>query len=391
MIKLKEAKCPSCGANLEVNDKLEKTICQYCGNTVMIEEAIQKYQIELSGKIELEGKVEVDGIKTNKARLEEAKKHFKVGEYNAAIKLLNELIDKEHFNIEAHAWLLKSQVALSGIRENDKGLTSAYEDDRTYWENVKFINSNYERLKKIDDKNEANEFLEEDFINKLNYCQKIFSSLKSDEEKCVSLTSKINSAIDRYGYDHKQEAIMILKDIFKFKGAIEYTYHKDNMYTENSRYNLSSIQKVTRNGNFVIRYRRGDYNDLNNGYYSEYCNTAGKTNSIEQLEERVNKFVETLDTNIKTKKRGKMLKKANWEKMSFVDKIYNVIEKILIVPYILIRISIPLVLIIVCILKLISTVKTSGFGSEDMKTGLIGSAIICIPCIIWIIKVLKDD
>ena len=43
MIKLQDAKCPNCGANIQVNDKLENTICQYCGSQVVIEEAIEKY------------------------------------------------------------------------------------------------------------------------------------------------------------------------------------------------------------------------------------------------------------------------------------------------------------------------------------------------------------
>lgn len=391
MIKLKDAKCPNCGSNLEVNDKLEKTICQYCGSTVLIEEAIQKYQIELSGKIEVEGKVEVDGIKTNKTRLEEAKKHFKVGEYSHAIKLLNELIDKEHFNIEAHCELLKCKLSLNNIRENDRGLTISYEDDTRYWEAVKDINVSFQRLRKIDDKNERENFLSEEFIKKLTYCQRIESKLKEDENKCRELANKINNAIRNYGYEYKQEVIMIFKDIFKFKPSIGYTYHKDNMYTENSKYNFYSVQKVARNGCMVISYQKEDFNELNNNYYNPYCDTLSKTNSIEQLEERVNKFVETIDTNIQTKQRGKLLKKTIRDNMSLGDKIYAAIEKILIIPFILIRISIPLILIVVCILKIISEIRTSGWGSDDVTAGLIGSAIICIPCIIWIIKILKDD
>lgn len=36
MIKLQAAKCPQCGADIEVNESLEKTICQYCGTTILI-------------------------------------------------------------------------------------------------------------------------------------------------------------------------------------------------------------------------------------------------------------------------------------------------------------------------------------------------------------------
>ena len=62
---LEPAKCPSCGANIEVNKDLEKTICQYCGTTVLIKDAIQKYQVELTGS------VQVDGLKSDKKKFEE--------------------------------------------------------------------------------------------------------------------------------------------------------------------------------------------------------------------------------------------------------------------------------------------------------------------------------
>lgn len=41
-MKLTVAKCPSCNANIEVNENLEKAICQYCGSTILIESAIKK-------------------------------------------------------------------------------------------------------------------------------------------------------------------------------------------------------------------------------------------------------------------------------------------------------------------------------------------------------------
>ncbi len=47
-MKLVPAKCPSCWADIEVNKDLEKTICQYCGTTVLIDDAVQKYKLEIS-------------------------------------------------------------------------------------------------------------------------------------------------------------------------------------------------------------------------------------------------------------------------------------------------------------------------------------------------------
>ena len=46
-MKLVPAKCPNCGANIEVDDSQEKTKCEYCGDDILIDRAIQKYQIEI--------------------------------------------------------------------------------------------------------------------------------------------------------------------------------------------------------------------------------------------------------------------------------------------------------------------------------------------------------
>ena len=76
MVKLQAAKCPSCGADIQVNEKLENTICQYCGSTVLVEDAIEKYKIEISGN------VKVEGIKGRNDKIEQAKKHFNCSSIN---------------------------------------------------------------------------------------------------------------------------------------------------------------------------------------------------------------------------------------------------------------------------------------------------------------------
>ena len=39
------AKCTNCGANLEVNPKLEAAICPYCNSAYIVEKAINNYSI----------------------------------------------------------------------------------------------------------------------------------------------------------------------------------------------------------------------------------------------------------------------------------------------------------------------------------------------------------
>lgn len=95
MIKLTPAKCPSCGANIEVDRNLDKTTCQYCRTTIMIEEAVEKYKIEISGR------VEVDGIATVNASLIRANQLMQDKEYDKANTLFKQVLSTDPTNAEA--------------------------------------------------------------------------------------------------------------------------------------------------------------------------------------------------------------------------------------------------------------------------------------------------
>ena len=101
-MKLTPAKCPSCGANIEVNE--------YCGTTVLIEEAIEKYKIEISGK------VEVEGIRSNAQKIENARKHMKIGEYMKAQELLNQVNHDDSFNVEGQSLWIKNAILMNELK-----------------------------------------------------------------------------------------------------------------------------------------------------------------------------------------------------------------------------------------------------------------------------------
>jgi len=82
MTKLKQAKCPNCGANIEVDSSKDKVKCEFCGSTIEVEEAVEKYKIELSGK------VEVEGLSGRKDKLRKAKQHIKFEEPDKTRKIL---------------------------------------------------------------------------------------------------------------------------------------------------------------------------------------------------------------------------------------------------------------------------------------------------------------
>ena len=79
-IKFVAAKCPSCGANIEVNDNEKKTKCTFCNTTILVDEAIQKYKIELSGEVEVKNMPKLESI------LKVADRHYNDGEYDEALE-----------------------------------------------------------------------------------------------------------------------------------------------------------------------------------------------------------------------------------------------------------------------------------------------------------------
>ena len=145
-MKLTAAKCPSCGASIEVDRNEESTICEYCNSNIIIEDAVQKYKIELSGKIK------VSGIKDNEDRLKDAINYYELNEFNEAVSTLNTIIADEPFNIEAHIWLVKTNIKQFGQLYGKENYKSDSEYNPVFWDDVDYVLSNYERLIAIDKK-----------------------------------------------------------------------------------------------------------------------------------------------------------------------------------------------------------------------------------------------
>lgn len=64
-MKLVTAMCPNCGAKLELDENMEKGFCMYCGSHIIVDDAVQKYKIELSGKVSVEGILTADDLAKN--------------------------------------------------------------------------------------------------------------------------------------------------------------------------------------------------------------------------------------------------------------------------------------------------------------------------------------
>lgn len=75
-------KCPSCSANLTLDDSREFGFCQYCGT-----------KIQLVQRVVHSGTVQVNGVHTWQQKLDAAKTLLTLGEYDKGNKVLLELTD----------------------------------------------------------------------------------------------------------------------------------------------------------------------------------------------------------------------------------------------------------------------------------------------------------
>ena len=227
MVKLQAAKCPQCGADIEVNVNLEKTICQYCGSTILIEDAVQKIKIEHSGT------VKVDGIKNRDDYLKQAKKHMKVEEYEKAIELLKIIVRDDKFDIEAYSDMIKSYVGIIK-RDNLNVNCSKYNSDHgavlglSYLEQILTIDK---RLMKIDENNEREKYLGKT-IDDINSYQKMISDRDLTKERREEILNEINQDMeDAYTNECVHDFFKILNETMK-SGTFNYSTSRPELFEE---------------------------------------------------------------------------------------------------------------------------------------------------------------
>ena len=86
-VKFVAAKCPSCGANINVDQNDNKTKCNYCHSTIIVDDAIKRYQIEISGKVEVSNLPTVENYLLNGSR------YYDNNDYEEAYRQYNKVIE----------------------------------------------------------------------------------------------------------------------------------------------------------------------------------------------------------------------------------------------------------------------------------------------------------
>ena len=112
-MKLVNAKCPSCGANIIINNNEEVVTCKYCRNSIIVDEAIACYKIKVTGIIN------IDGIQSNTELISSANQLLSMHEYLKAKKLFLEFSEKCPNNYQGWLGLLICRTRNFTIRDNN--------------------------------------------------------------------------------------------------------------------------------------------------------------------------------------------------------------------------------------------------------------------------------
>ena len=91
-MKLTAAKCPSCGANINVDSNRREVTCEFCRTQIIVDDAITRYKIEVLGNVEI----------SNLPKLENyivlAERYYNTKEFDEAYKQYSKIVELEPNN-----------------------------------------------------------------------------------------------------------------------------------------------------------------------------------------------------------------------------------------------------------------------------------------------------
>ena len=87
---IKAAKCPSCGANLNVDEGRKKAFCEYCGSPFIVEDAINNFIGNNTVNVGSVGTLNVNSDQTADARIEAGRAYLKMEKFLEAFDAFDE-------------------------------------------------------------------------------------------------------------------------------------------------------------------------------------------------------------------------------------------------------------------------------------------------------------
>lgn len=92
------AKCTNCGSALTVDSNLKKAVCPYCKFTYIVDQAINNYNISVTGNLQIaNATINVAGVSVDNY-IKRAEEYLNRGQYKEAIEYYEKVLDIEYDN-----------------------------------------------------------------------------------------------------------------------------------------------------------------------------------------------------------------------------------------------------------------------------------------------------
>ncbi len=192
-MKLVAAKCPSCGASIEVNEKSETTKCKYCQQAILIEDAIAKYKLEISGEVEIKNLPKIDNY------LKKADRNFKEKNYDDAYKDYNEVLTLDPDNTLA---LIRYSICKTYL---NNGIDFKLDHLQTTFKNVVELLKKQEKYDEIINYyiNDVCDVVDDSRFSTIKY----YNSYSVTRTELADIQTKLYSCLEVYQelYEHANE------------------------------------------------------------------------------------------------------------------------------------------------------------------------------------------
>ena len=303
-MKLIPARCPSCGADIEVNKENETTKCKYCDTRIIIDDAIAKYKVELSGKVTVENLPTVINL------IKLGTRHLDKNEYKSAQEKFAKALELDADNSELIVKDALARVAQKEIVEASLNrLLSSIRDAKEYCKEKELEEYVMYCVEHLDHKRvqvipvlqsvpQQDIFfnLKQKILTYLNFYERVLRNhLIKDENKAIVIR-KIFACIQNYRDNNKYKV---------------YNVQTGTFYTNTYR--------IPKDMKEYLEYKEHQYQDELAKVDSEYNSKLQQRRLLEaQEQERLRQEREE-----KERKRKEMMKKV------FGEGVFNVVDAII--------------------------------------------------------------
>ena len=239
MVNLVPAICPCCGGQLELDDNMKRAECQYCKNTIIVDEAIEKFKTDSNGNLK------ISGIKDLDKYLEEARKNFKIKKYRDANVCCNQVLNLDRFNDEASIIKVESFLAIVDGIENYEDKLKEGDDDA--WISGDALLDCYKNLENVMNANGTqNTDLKRLGNDKVERCKYIFNLLDTIENpnECSVAKKNINNILKKYKEFVKTKSVSMISAYLNDLLKLEYKITFDDYKVSSLKFDFDDMKRL---------------------------------------------------------------------------------------------------------------------------------------------------